>query len=128
MATPALEDTAGMAPPLAYPPNQRRWSAHIPIGAAGATGTILSAPYGFACAKNGTGIYDCTGLPPCPAGQGRFFFQVYSPGSPPTVGGAVVTAYDLNAGTMTFKTVVGVTVTQPASGDIIWLFFEGECR
>jgi hypothetical protein len=38
-----------------------------------------------------------------------------------------VTAADLSAGTMTFKTTLGsATPVQPASGDKIWILFEGE--
>ena len=105
-------------------PDTRSWSAEIPIGASGATGTILNAPAGFACAKSATGVYACTGLPIHPTGKGRFWFGIYSP--TPTVGGAVVTAKSNTAGTMSFATVVGVTATEPASGDIIWVYFEGE--
>ncbi len=104
----------------------QRYRIVCPIGASGATGTLTKAPIGVAIAKNGTGIYDVTGLPICPAGSGQFFFGIYSPGAPPTVGSAVVTTVDLTAGTMTFKTLVGVTVTEPASGDIITIFFVGE--
>lgn len=101
------------------------WEVEIPIGASGATGT-LAGPYpnGFACAKNTTGIYDCTGLPILPSG-GRFFFGLYSPAL--TVADVVVTAYSATAGTMTFKTVLGsASPVQPASGDKVWLRFSGE--
>lgn len=100
------------------------WYAEIPIGASGATGTILGAPAGFACAKSATGRYACTGVPIHPTGKGRFLFGIYSPAL--TVGGAVVKARSNTAGTMTFSTLVGVTETEPASGDIIWVYFEGE--
>ena len=105
-------------------PDTRSWSAQIPIGASGATGTILNAPAGFACAKSATGVYDCTGCPAFPTGKGRYRFSLKS--AVPTVGGAVVEAVDGAAGTMSFFTLVGVTATEPASGDIIWVFFEGE--
>lgn len=101
------------------------WEVEIPIGATGAVGT-LAGPYpnGFACAKNTTGVYDCTGLPPLPSG-GRFLFTIYSPAL--TICDCVVTAYSATAGTMTFKTVLGTaTPVQPASGDKLWLRFSGE--
>lgn len=123
----SLEDI-GYFPDAFSKPFHREWSAEIPIGASGATGTILQGPPGLTVAKNGTGTYDCTNLPPWPAsaGKGRWKFGLYSPAS--TVGSAIVTAYNATNGTMTFKTVVGVTATEPANGDIIWLYFEGECR
>jgi hypothetical protein len=103
----------------------RSWEVGIPIGASGATGTLEGAfPNGFACAKNTTGVYDCTGLPALPTG-GRFFLTLFSPAI--TVADVVVTAYSPTAGTMTFKTVLGsATPVQPASGDKIWLRFCGE--
>jgi hypothetical protein len=105
-------------------PDCRRWSAEIPIGASGATGTILNAPAGFACAKSATGRYACTGVPTYAAGKGRFWFSLKS--ASPTVGAAVVRANDGAAGTMSFSTVVGATETEPASGDVVWVHFEGE--
>jgi len=103
-----------------------KWSCEVPIGGSGATGTLAFGPVGIAVAKNTTGVYDVTGMPICPAAKGRIKFGIYSP--TPTVGDAVVTAVDFTAGTMTFKTCVGVTPTEPASGDKIWIFFEGESR
>jgi hypothetical protein len=103
----------------------RIWEVEVPIGASGATGT-LAGPYpnGFACAKNTTGVYDCTGLPALPSG-GRFYFGLYSPAL--TIADVVVTAYSAANGTMTFKTVLGsATPVQPASGDKIWIRFSGE--
>jgi hypothetical protein len=102
-----------------------RWEVRIPIGASGATGT-LSGPYpnGFACAKNTTGVYDCTGIPLTVA-KGRFTFGLESAAI--TVADVVVTAYDNTAGTMTFKTVLGsATPVQPASGDAVVIRFSGE--
>jgi len=101
-----------------------KWTCEVPIGASGATGTLVGGPNGIAVAKSDTGIYAVTGMPITPAGKGRFTFGIYSP--TPTVGGAVVQAYDGTAGTMTFATCVGVTATEPASGNKIWIFFEGE--
>jgi len=101
-----------------------RWTCEIPIGASGATGTLKFGPNGIAVAKSATGIYAVTGMPVTPAGLGRFAFGLYSPAG--TVGSAFVTAYDGAAGTMTFHTSVGVTDTEPASGDKVWLYFEGE--
>ncbi len=109
-------------------PHNKRWSVVIPIGAAGATGTLLQSPDpGLAVAKSATGVYAVTGMPVCPAestGKPRVWFGIYSP--TPTVGCAVVTVDDFNAGTLSFATLVGVTKTEPASGDTITLFFEGE--
>lgn len=125
----ALEDYPATSQAFTFGQHQRFWSAEIPIGASGATGTIVGPiPIGFTCTKNTTGVYDCTNLPSWipSVGKGRFYFGLYSP--TPTVGSVVVSAYDATAGTMTFKTLSGVTPTQPASGDIVWLFFEGECR
>lgn len=123
--TVALEDIPAF-PPLDNTPNARYWSCGVPIGASGATGTLTNQPQGIAVAKNGTGTYDVTGMPPAPAGSGFWTFGLYSP--TPTVGCAVVTAYDLNAGTMTFKTLSGVTATEPASGNIIYIYFAGQAR
>lgn len=100
------------------------WTCEVPIGASGATGTLLRGPNGIAVAKNTTGVYDVTGMPITPAGKGRFHFGLYSPAG--TVGSAFVTAYSGTAGTMSFTTAVGVTATEPASGDKVWIFFEGE--
>ncbi len=102
------------------------WSCEVPIGASGATGTLRRGPNGIAVAKNTTGVYDVTGMPITPADKGRIWFGIYSP--TPTVGCAVTQVKDFTAGTMTFATCVGVTPTEPASGDIITIFFEGEAR
>lgn len=103
-----------------------RWRCKVPIGASGATGTLAFGPNGIAVAKNTTGVYDVTGMPPLPTGKGSFHFGIYSPAG--TVGSCFVTAYSLSAGTMTFTTAVGVTATEPASGDEITIFFAGEPR
>lgn len=103
-----------------------RWRCKVPIGASGATGTLAFGPNGIAVAKNTTGVYDVTGMPPSPAAKGSFNFGIKSAAG--TVGSAFVTAYDLAAGTMTFTTAVGVTATEPASGDEITIFFTGEPR
>ena len=102
------------------------WDCEVPIGASGATGTLAFQPNGMAVAKSDTGVYAVTGMPICPAGKGRITFGLYSP--TPTVGGAVVTVVDFTAGTMTFETLVGVTATEPASGDKIWIHFRGSPR
>jgi hypothetical protein len=124
----ALEDSTEGFPGLQHVKFGRSWTAYIPIGASGATGTITGAPFGFACAKNGTGTYDCTGVPVVPTdNNARVSFGFYSP--TPTVSSAVTSAKDFtSAGTFTFKTLSGVTPTEPASGDIIYVFFEGESR
>ena len=122
----ALRDMETFPPLGGHQADTQSYRIVCPIGASGATGTLTKHPAGVAIAKNGTGIYDCTGLPITAAGAGQFYFGIYSPGSPPTVGSAVVTSVSLTAGTMTFKTLVGVTVTEPASGDIITIFFVGE--
>ena len=103
-----------------------RWRCKVPIGASGATGTLAFGPNGIAVAKNTTGVYDVTGMPPSPTGKGSFHFGIYSPAG--TVGSCFYTAYSLSAGTMTFTTAVGVTATQPADGDEITIFFVGEPR
>lgn len=103
-----------------------RWVCEVPIGASGATGTLVNAPNRMTVAKNGTGVYDVAVMPITPAGKGRFSFGLYSPAG--TVGSAFVTAYDGAAGTMSFTTAVGVTATEPASGDKIWIFYEAEPR
>ncbi len=102
------------------------WTCRVPIGASGATGTLTFGPVGIAVAKNTTGVYDVTGMPICPAAKGRVWFSIYSP--TPTVGCAVQQVVDYTAGTMTFATCVGVTPTEPASGDVITIHFEGEGR
>lgn len=100
------------------------WTCEVPIGASGATGTLVFGPNGIAVAKSGTGTYDVTGMPLTPAGKGRFRFGIYSPLL--TVDNAVVTAYDGTAGTMSFTTVAAGVATEPASGNKVWVYFEGE--
>lgn len=106
-------------------PDVVHWWAAIPIGAAGATGTIKDAPQGFACAKSATGVYDVTGMPPCPAtttanSKISFLFQLQSPAA--TVTEAIVsTAPNLSNGTVSFRTSKGGTATEPASGDIVYM-------
>lgn len=102
------------------------WECEIPIGASGATGTLVGQPNGMAVAKSNTGIYAVTGMPICPAGAGVITYGIYSP--TPTVGCAVTAAVDFTAGTATIKTCVGVTATEPASGDKIWMKFRGRPR
>lgn len=108
-------------------PHKKSWCCVVPIAGSGATGTLLQGPPGIAVAKSATGVYAVTGMPIAMAestGKSRVWFGIYSP--TPTVGSVVVTADDFNAGTMTFATCVGVTATEPASGDTITIFFEGE--
>lgn len=102
------------------------WECEVPIGASGATGTLAMQPNGMAVAKSDTGIYAVTGMPICPAGAGILTFGLYSP--TPTVGGVVTQAVDFTAGTATIATCVGVTPTEPASGDKIWIRFRGSPR
>jgi len=101
-----------------------KWTAEVPIGASGATGTLVGEPNGMAVAKGATGVYNCTGLPATPAGKCRFWYGLFSPAG--TVGSAITTIMDNPAGTMTFRTAVGVTATEPASGDKIWIYCECE--
>jgi len=103
-----------------------KWTCEVPIGASGATGTLVFGPNGIVIAKTGTGIYGITVAPVCPAGRGRWRFGVYSPLL--TVDNAVVTAQDNAAGTATITTVKGGAAAEPASGDKIWIYFEGEPR
>lgn len=108
-------------------PHVKRWSVVIPIGAAGATGTLLQGPPGIACAYTATGIYAVSAMPLAMAestGKSRVHFQLYSPSL--TVTECTVTADDYNAGTLTFKTSKGGTAAEPASGDTITMYFEGE--
>lgn len=102
------------------------WMCVVPIGASGATGTLAHQPNGIAVAKGGTGVYAVTGAPICPAGAGVYWFGIESASG--KVGSAYVTAKDLTAGTMTFETAVGVTATEPDSGDVITIFFRGSPR
>ncbi len=104
-----------------------RWEMEVPIGASGATGT-LAGPYpnGIAIAKNGTGIYDITGMPICPSGKGRLNFSWFSPLL--TVTHATLTAKDFTLGTATVKMLKNDLAAEPASGDIIWVYFSGEER
>lgn len=104
-----------------------RWEVQVPIGASGATGTLVGPyPNGLAVAKNTTGVYDCTGLPILPSG-GRFVFGLQSAAL--TITCAVVTAFSPTAGTMTFKTTLGnATPVEPANGDKITIQFAGEPR
>ena len=102
------------------------WMAVVPIGASGATGTLTHHPNGLTVTKNTTGVYDVAGAPICPTGAGSYWFGIYSPAG--IVGSAFETAHSLSAGTMTFTTAVGVTATEPASGDIITIFFRGSPR
>ncbi len=104
-------------------PNIVHWWAYIPIGAAGATGTIKDAPNGFACANVGTGVFDVTGMPPCPAtttsnSKAVFVFTLASPGA--TVKECVIsTAHSLANGTISFTTSKAGTAANPASGDVV---------
>ncbi len=101
------------------------WELEVPIGASGATGT-LAGPYpnGIAIAKNGTGIYDITGMPICPAGKGRLYFSFFSPLL--TVTHYTLTARDFTLGTATVKMLKNDLAAEPASGDVIWIMFRGE--
>jgi len=102
------------------------WWAHIPISAAGATGTIKDAPQGFACANAGTGVFNVTGMPPCPAtttsnSKATFWFSLQSPAA--TVTECVIsTAHNLANGTVSFTTSKAGTAANPADGDVVRLF------
>lgn len=102
------------------------WQVTVPIGASGATGTLVGPyPNGFAIAKNTTGVYDMTGIPLSPAGTGRWRFGIFSAAL--TIDSVVVTAFDETAGTATIKTVLGsASPVQPASGDKIYIFYSAE--
>jgi len=117
-----------MYPSVVNTPHHKRWCVVIPIGAAGATGTLLQAPLpGLTVTNNGTGIYDVAGMPIAMAestGKSRVHFQLYSPSL--TVTECTVTADDYNAGTLTFKTSKAGTAAEPASGNTITMYFEGE--
>jgi hypothetical protein len=86
-------------------------------GAVDATNTTVEDP-AFTFTLSATGVYTMT-FPK--AQKGDLAFGIYSP--TPTIGGVVVSAIDWTAGTATIKTIVGVTPTQPASGDYIWVRF-----
>lgn len=122
----ALGDTEGFRI-LSRNPYTRKWCVVIPIGAAGATGTLLQGPPGLTVTNNGTGIFDVAVMPVSIAaseGKSRVAFGLYSPSL--TVTEATVTAHDFNAGTLTFKTTKAGSAANPASGDRVTLFFEGE--
>ncbi len=104
-----------------------RWELLVPIGASGATGT-LAGPYpnGIAIAKNGTGQYDVTGMPICPALNARVYLGWFSAAL--TITHATITARSLTAGTMTIKTLKNDVAAEPASGDELYIFFCGEER
>ena len=110
--------------------NQIRGRVVIPIGAAGATGTLLDGPNGIACAYTATGIYAVTGLPICPSAttarsKAKFWFCLQSPALTVTEC-TITTAHSTSAGTLTFKTSKGGTAAEPASGDVIVMFWEME--
>ena len=85
------------------------------IGSSGAVDTTTSSDDpSITFALSTTGVYTMT-FPPCVDCDMQF--GVYSP--TPTIGGVVLAAIDKAAGTATINTVVGVTKTQPASGDYI---------
>lgn len=99
-------------------PGQVRIDLKIPIGASGATGTIVGR--GATCVKNTTGVYDLT--------FDRGFKRLVSfDGSCIAAAGALnhpVLKADYTAGStaLQFQTVVQAgTATEPASGDKILL-------
>jgi hypothetical protein len=102
----------------------------VPVGAAGATGTLLDGPYGIACAYTATGKYAFTGLPICPSAttarsKAVFWTQLVSPLL--TVTEATITvAHSTSAGTLTVTTSKAGTAAEPASGDVLILFWKME--
>jgi hypothetical protein len=94
------------------------------IGAAGAVGALAVDEPGITVAKNAAaGTYDIT-FPTAP--RGRLFATLVSP--VPTVGGLVVSAIDTTLGTAQVVCCVGVTPTNPASGDKIHLMLVLDAR
>lgn len=123
---PALGDIEGFQL-RTMNPHARKWCVVIPIGGSGATGTLLQAPEGLTVTKTGTGVYAVAVMPVSIAaseGKSRVFFGLYSPSL--TVTECTVTAHDFNAGTLTFTTSKAGSAAEPASGDRVTLFFEGE--
>lgn len=109
-------------------PHGVTWSMVIPIGAAGATGTLLQSPDpGLTVTHGSTGVYAVAGMPVAMAestGKSRVHFQLYSPSL--TVTECTVTADDYNAGTLTFTTSKAGSAADPASGDTVTMYFNGE--
>ena len=110
--------------------NQVRWRVTVPIGAAGATGTLLDGPNGIACTYTATGKYAFTGIPLCPSAttsrsKAKFWFTLQSPSL--TVTECTITvAHSTSAGTLTATTSKAGTAAEPASGDVIVMWCEME--
>jgi hypothetical protein len=123
--TTALQDCPTFED-FALSPHVRRWYIQVLMTAGGATSTITTnLPTLPAVANSASSVFAVTNLPPCP-GTPRYNIQIYSPGA--TVTEAIVTAYSATNGTLSYRTSKAGTATDPASGDIIWLYFEGESR
>lgn len=104
-----------------------KWCCVVPIGGAGATGTLLQQPPGMTVTNTGTGTFDVAAMPVAQAlstGKSRPYFTLYSPAN--TVKECIMTASDFNAGTMSIITSKAGTAANPASGDYILINFEGE--
>ena len=110
--------------------NQITGHVTVPIGAAGATGTLLDGPNGIACAYTATGKYAFTGLPICPTAttsrsKAKFWTSLQSPLL--TVTEATITvAHSTSLGTLTVTTSKAGSAAEPASGDVLVLFWKME--
>ncbi len=96
------------------------WSAVIVIGAAGAVAAVAGAP-GIGAANGAAGVYSVT-YPAVPADATTHAQPRAQIGNSavPTVFTALITAYDVEAGTATVKTFNAAgAATNPASGDSI---------
>lgn len=90
--------------------------ATIPIGAAGAVGTVVADDPQCSCALNGTGDYTFT-FPTAPGGRMGDLNVASAAG---TIKGYGTLTFDPTAGTWRFVLNNGAGVaTQPANGDVI---------
>ena len=98
----------------------------VNIGASGAA-TVVGTNQ-ITCAKNTTGIYDCTfPVMTAQATSLGFLKAGVVKSAAKTVTKAIVTALDLSAGTATFTTAASAgTAAEPANGDILWIEVHGD--
>jgi hypothetical protein len=96
--------------------------ADIPIGAAGAVGTI-DGDTGITAVNAGTGLFTL-GFPPCLKVRLNAFLK----SAAATVTEAIVTAASATAGTATLRTSKAGTAVNPANGDVITLYVFGQTR
>jgi hypothetical protein len=96
--------------------------ADIPIGAAGAVGTI-DGDTGITCVNSGTGTFNLT-YPPCMKAK----FQLCLQSAAATVTEAILTAKSATAGTAALRTSKAGTATNPANGDVITVLILGQSR